>query len=209
MTNDEMNLYDLRYPQNATDTRIDNLRLVHDAARVEFPKLNVIASRPADRSTHRLLFGPKGDKGLDLRESPCEFTAIFDNTGMKYVPVELEDRVYFNLLYTRDGVPFRTMFQAEVADISGSFWGKDDPNDVEDGSVSVTFKVTYLCGRAPDSDYGSGSFAKLDRGVFIRWDVKYDLQNIADQLDAQTENISELVRKLRNHLDLRSGRSVD
>lgn len=209
MTNDEMNLYDLRYPQHATDSSISDLRLVHDAARVEFPKLNIIESRSADRRTPRLLFGPKGDKGLDLRKSPCEFTAIFDNTGMKYVPVELTDRVYFNLLYTRDGVPFRTMFRAEVSEISGSCWGEDDPNDVEDGMVTVTFKVTYLCGRAPDSDYGSGSFAKLDRGVFTRWDVKYDLQNIADQLDAQTENISELVRKLRTQLDLRSSKSVD
>lgn len=209
MTNGEMNLYDLRYPQHATDSSISDLRLVHDAARVEFPEINVIESRSAYRRTRRLLFGPKGDKGLDLMESPCEFTAVFENTGMKYVPVELTDQVYFNLLYTRDGVPFRTMFRAEVSEISGSFWGEDNPNDVEDGSVSVTFKVTYLCGRAPDSDYGSGSFAKLDKGVFIRWDVKYDLQNIADQLDAQTENISKLVRKLRNHLDLRSSMSVD
>lgn len=157
--------FDLRYPQYATDTEIRNLRLIHDSSRVEFPELKIIESRSEDRGIHDLLFGPKGDKGLDLKESPFEFTALFDNTWMKYIPVEVTDRAYFNLLFTRDKVPFRTMFNAEISDITGTFWGDHNPDDVEDGLVSVTFSVIYLCGRAPDS-YPSEAFLRLNKVVW-------------------------------------------
>ena len=185
------------WPQLHAGAEIQLTRLVHDDAKVVFPPLTdcAVECRSHDRSMGMLLFGPAGDKGVDLRPSPRVFQVNFNQTGMLLIPVDLANRATFSIYYKRNGVPFRTMFTAEISGVSGGYSGDhDDAEDRNDITASIEFKVTWLCGRAPAGDDPS-DFVRL-----VKESTLLELKQIAERLEASASDLTDLAKKIKDRL---------
>ena len=186
-----------RWPQLNVGAEITHIRLVHDTARVEFPEINIIESDSYDGRVASTLFGPQGGKGISLCDECMDFTVLFRETGTRFIPVRFTDRAQFSLYYDRDGIPYRTMFNAEISNVSAVAHGEGDDSweEVDDALISVSFKLIWLCGRAPIGDGFVDSVITIEK-----MEQRPELAQIAKAIEAKASDLRSIAEQIRDRL---------